>query len=394
FNTITGKLKSEDRGYNEYGIVMNMIMVLMMVYSSTPCIMTYNRKPLRLTGCLALISTLLGETTESRNGTDLWDMMELFHQSPDLQDLSPVEAYEAAQKNTDRPLYYQFFFTILMDTDMLKMTDETAGMDAENIRNANIVQQKEYLYRFMITHKDEEDFEAWLKALLQSGYDKRMKLAEKEDEYGAAAYLSGFFPAPVLVSLLAKAKGENFWMTWDRLNVQAYRDHRYPLKFPKDDIQEKNETPLPLYRLLQRDSEDEFLEYRDEKDGKFSAELKEQFSRWAGTFRNIEIPSDLNPEQELAGILSDLKNVWNCRLVDQAFVQEFLNQKDDPDHQKLLLVLRDYLNEGTEYFPELTRQQAKEWVLSDCRDENDRILMSAYVSMITNHKLRKHIMGV
>ncbi|MBR2810276.1 MAG: hypothetical protein IKD69_02750, partial [Solobacterium sp.] len=83
FNTITGKLKSEDRGYNEYGIVMNMIMVLTMAYSTSPCMMTYQGKPSNLPGYIALINTLLDDRIVCRNGTDVWDMVELFHQSPD-----------------------------------------------------------------------------------------------------------------------------------------------------------------------------------------------------------------------------------------------------------------------------------------------------------------------
>ena len=392
FNTITGKLKSEDRGYNEYGIVMNMIMVLTMAYSTSPCMMTYQGKPSNLPGYIALINTLLDDRIVCRNGTDVWDMVELFHQSPDLQDLNPMEAYEVARNNSQHFLSEQFLYALLIDEKQIKLTDKTAEMDLNSLHGINALQYREYLYRFMLQQKDNRAFETWLKKLLKCSYDERMKLAEKKDDFRTAAVFSGFFPAPVLVSVYAKAIGEDFWPVWDRLNVQAYRDY-HPLDYPEDDT-EDHDFLLPLYKPIWRDSEDEFLEYWDGKEMKLSEELTRQFSLWAEAFRTIEIPSGMNTEKELAGILSDLENIWECRLVDQAFIEEFLDNKDDPDHQKLLLVLREYLYEGAEYFPELTRQQAAEWILSGSRDDHDPVLMSAYVSMMTNHKLRKHIMGV
>ncbi len=151
---------------------------------------------------------------------------------------------------------------------------------------------------------------------------------------------------------------------------------------------------LPLYIPMRREAEDEFLELWDGENLKLSGRLLVQLELWKDELDRMEMPPDFDMEQELSSILYEMEHIWDCRYADKAFVEDFLAHREDADYRKLLAVLRGYLDKGAECFPELTKAQAKDWALRRCRRKKEVPLMSAYVSLMTNHSQRRRVLGI
>ena len=84
---------------------------------------------------------------------------------------------------------------------------------------------------------------------------------------------------------------------------------------------------------------------------------------------------------------------WECRLVDKAFITEFIEHKNEDSYKKALLLYREFMDEDTAYFPELTKKQAIWWIIRDNRYKFDFTAMSAFQSLLINHKRRFQIFG-
>ena len=151
---------------------------------------------------------------------------------------------------------------------------------------------------------------------------------------------------------------------------------------------------IPLYIPMRRAAEDEFLEMWDGENLKLSGQLLVQLELWKDELDGMNTPPDFNMEQELGSILYEMEHIWDCRYADKSFVEDFLAHRENTDYKKLLAVLRGYLDKGAKTFPELTKAQAKDWVLRRCQREWEVPLMSAYVSLMTNHTQRQRVLGV
>lgn len=82
-----------------------------------------------------------------------------------------------------------------------------------------------------------------------------------------------------------------------------------------------------------------------------------------------------------------------CRLVDKAFITECTEHKNETDYKKALLLYREFMDEDTVYFPELTKKQAIRWMIRGSRCQFDYTAMGAFQSLLTNHKHRFEIFG-
>lgn len=66
---------------------------------------------------------------------------------------------------------------------------------------------------------------------------------------------------------------------------------------------------------------------------------------------------------------------------------------NEANYQKILILFQQLLDKGQEYFPELTGEQADEWIIRESRDSFDYIEISALASLLTNKKQRNIIFG-
>lgn len=107
---------------------------------------------------------------------------------------------------------------------------------------------------------------------------------------------------------------------------------------------------------------------------------------------DISVLAIIAAESFLAKMIVRLERS-HCRYVDETFVTEFMEHGNEANYQKALILLQQLLDEGQEYFPELTGEQAEEWIIRGSRDRFDYIEISALVSLLTNKKQRNIIFG-
>lgn len=147
-----------------------------------------------------------------------------------------------------------------------------------------------------------------------------------------------------------------------------------------------------LYKRFLRSNEDEFLEFWDDDDLVLSDRLADEIERWKEEFQEEDAETEIT-EGLLADTVHEMYEDWGCRLVDKVFVTEFLEHRDDPNYRKAFRLFRSFMDRDLAYFPELTRRQAVEWVLRTSRDRYDAVIMSAFQSLLVNHKKRMVLFG-
>lgn len=155
-----------------------------------------------------------------------------------------------------------------------------------------------------------------------------------------------------------------------------------------------NNQPSLFYKCIKRKNEDEFLEFWNGENLLLSRNLEYEIYMWSVRLEDMERDMEESQvENYLADLIYDLDHDWNCRYVDEDFVTEFMGHKGDSRYRKALVLLRKIMEKDVRYYPELTRRQAIEWVLIQTRDVKDRIIMSAYQSLMINLEQRERIFG-
>jgi hypothetical protein len=151
---------------------------------------------------------------------------------------------------------------------------------------------------------------------------------------------------------------------------------------------------VDFYKVLNRENQDEFLELWENDNLVLSDYLKEQMIKWRNDIKNaIDIGEDC-VEGYLADILVELEEDEQVKCTEKDFVELILTNKDKEDYRKALYVWRGIMDREINYFPELTRQQAFEWVIKGRRSKHDVIMIGAYQSLMINGEKRKEILGI
>lgn len=198
-----------------------------------------------------------------------------------------------------------------------------------------------------------EETKKFLKNLLDFNLAEREAIAKQDDVFGDIAEISLYELPACIVAAYGWAAQEEFWKAWFSLEIRGYQDI-----YVKDDgeskKEERQERKRIFYKVIRRGSEDEFLEFWDNRQLFLSDSMKTDLEEWKHEFMTVDEADDICTEEYLADILWDLGNVWNCRYADEELIKEFIGHKDDIRFKKALLVFRKQLDFYLEYFPELT----------------------------------------
>ncbi len=182
------------------------------------------------------------------------------------------------------------------------------------------------------------------------------------------------------------------WQEEDRLGdwvntlISLMPDEKYP-----GVLNEKAAHKLQI--LFNCENEDEFLEYWGSGSLNLSPSLREDLQGW---IRDFPASPEVEPEEVenlLGEILTDMVQVWNCRLGDRAFAEEFLSHREDRNHRKALALVRSFMYRDLEYFPELTKEQALDWIIRRNHPKHDTVAIPALLSLLVNHDKRKEMFG-
>ena len=95
----------------------------------------------------------------------------------------------------------------------------------------------------------------------------------------------------------------------------------------------------------------------------------------------------------MLNILDEMNEILKVRIPDLELIKEIINIKKRENAIRILSLLRTILDEGTEYFPELTGEQAKRWILGRARSDFDTRKLDGLLGLLANKSKRMDILG-
>lgn len=395
YNTATCELITPDRGYQEFGAVMNLIMVMQEAYSEGQCYLMHKDRPCRLDGYAAVIKEMLGIDPDFSHREKMWEMLLFLKNTEGYQNITARIIWDAFSFDLCRFIPEQFMAVYEIDSGEITVPPDPFHGEKDEIRETPKGKLKYYVYqmiRRLAAEQQEEGLKLFLKELLDADLPGRKALTE-DALYGAIAEVSLYVLPSMIVHACAAAVNRDFWDVWKELGIKGYSEIITEQRAGGDTADEEKIIPLPFYKAIQRKNEDEFMEFWEDGPLHFSEDMKECLTDWRERFQGIHPDSDFDAEVFLAQIVVDLDRDWGCRLADKAFITEFAEHKNETDYRKALLLYREFMDEDTAYFPELTRKQAIRWMISGNRCKFDLTAMSAFQSLLTNHKHRLEILG-
>lgn len=264
----------------------------------------------------------------------------------------------------------------------------------ENSFTLNILENIRQSMEELINTEGKEKVFEFLKNLLGKKYAQRKLFAEEDNLYGTVAAGSLYLLPVMLGKTYSLITGEEFWKTWEKLDFgTGYED----IIRPKNDVLpiKGTEEDIEFYRALGKQNEDELMRYKGDKELMLSDNMQNSIERWKRAYGQVtekEIKK-LEMEKALKKLLEDFFYVWNFRVLDTAFVREFLKHKNDDRYKRAMIVLIELMDKETKYFPELTKREANIWLIREIRDADEMIEINAYLGMLRNHLRRKEILG-
>lgn len=387
----TCELYVEDPGYNEFGVVMNMIMVLQEAFTNGGCYFIKSGKLYDVEIYLLLIQGVLGEKVTLPGRIRMSEVYLFFRNSEEYKDITYTDLLEDYSDKYGRLDIEQLLAVFEIENKKIIIPEEGKISCRNEIKSANSCSRIEYAYRVFRGIKETEKtaMKSYLAELLNADFAKRKELSARQDEKGIIAELSLYVLPVRLVLAYTQDVDLDFWETWDSLGTKGYSDITWEAD-SKDD--ESDFQKFPFYKAIQRKNEDEFLEFWDGGNLLLSQNMKECIRYWEEQMNDICVPSVISVENLLTNIITRLERSY-CRYVDEKFVAEFMEHGSEINYQKALILIQRLLDKEQEYFPELTGEQAEEWIIKDSRDNFDYIEISALVSLMTNKKQRNIIFG-
>ena len=387
----TCELYVEDPGYNEFGVVMNMIMVLQEAFTNGGCYFIKSGKLYDVEIYLLLIQGVLGEKVTLPGRIRMSEVYLFFRNSEEYKDITYTDLLEDYSDKYGRLDIEQLLAVFEIENKKIIIPEEGKISCRNEIKSANSCSRIEYAYRVFRGIKETEKtaMKSFLAELLNADFAKRKELSARQDEKGIIAELSLYVLPVRLVFAYTQDVDLDFWETWDSLGTKGYSDITWEAD-SKDD--ESDVQKFPFYKAIQRKNEDEFLEFWDGGNLLLSQNMKECIRYWEEQMNDICVPSVISVENLLTNIITRLERSY-CRYVDEKFVAEFMEHGSEINYQKALILIQRLLDKEQEYFPELTGEQAEEWIIKDSRDNFDYIEISALVSLMTNKKQRNIIFG-
>lgn len=387
----TCELYAEDQGYGEFGIVMNMILVLQEAYSNGGCYFVKSGKLCKVEGYLLVLQGVLGKRITLPGRTRMWDTYLFFRNSGEYSNITRDDLFDSYSESCGNWDIEKLFAVLEVESQTLMVPDKKRISCREEIGSASPLSRTEYAYRiFCGLNEDEKSMmERFLAKLLNLNFAERKEQMALQDERGIIAELSLYVLSARLVLAYAQAVAKDFWELWDSFGSKGYSDI---IQKDNPDDTDSDLRKMPFYNAILRNNEDEFLEYWNGSNLILSQDMEKNIRSWKQQFASASVPSAMLPEYLLKNVIVRMRGD-SFRYVAQAFVTEFLEQADDLNHQKALILLEQLLNKGQEYFPELTGEQAEEWIIQGKRDESECVAISALMSFLTNQKQRNEIFG-
>ena len=391
YDTNTCTLTVSDRGYNEYGLVMNLIMFLLEIYSGEMCLLMDEDVPLaHPEGYLRLLNGLLGVEFFNDKRYRMWDMFYFLYQNG-IKDIKYSAVWDGAILCTKK--YWEHaesYFEIGFSRDYAEITSR--DISKAELKIVKPVERREFLRKLMYDKisVQNEQFEADLKILLNSNLAERQKMAERDDAIGKIAICSLYMLSSTIIGIYAGIKKLPFWEAWESFGNQQYTDY---IVIEENEDEEEELGKIPFYRQIRRENENEFLEYWDSSNLTLSEKMKEYIDLWQRWYEEEEDIQDISMEKMLAWIAEVVSEQYEVAYLDYDFVMEVLEHKDDKKYQKAVILFRKTQEKDCRLFPELTVKQAQEEIIKYYQCAEDKMALRAYQALLHNREQRKKLLG-
>lgn len=392
YNLNTCELDTPDRGYREFGVIMNAVMIMQEAYSEGSCYYMAEGKLGEVSAYAALIKALTGVDLTFSGRSRMWDMLRFFHNTEEYKNVTADDILDGFPWDYCDLLPEHLITLFHLEPDFPEPERKFEGGKADFAETPKLGLIY-YIYEKcvqLVKNGESEKLRCYLKSLLDSERKDRAALAAEDTVYGEIAEASLYLLPPLLVSAFAGATGQKFWETWDSMGIEGYSD---VITKKKNIDFEKSEASIPLYKVIQREDEDEFIEYWYDRELKFSDKMKECLEDWKKRFEKIVPDKSFETESFLAEIFAELEEYGKCRLADKAFIMDVLKHRDDENYRKALLLYQEIIGKDLEYFPELTRRQAIRWMMRESRGKFDYTRIEVFPSLMINHRHRLEIFG-
>ena len=400
YNMTTCELHITDRGYGEFGVAMNLVMTMLEAYSAKHCYLMFDNEVCDIYGYALLIEQMIGLRLSFPNREKVWDMLTFFKSNEKYSEMTYDELWDKFPYGYGKIDLDQSVACLICDEETAEKPENYIPPKKSEIKHTKTRQKVYYAYELFqdfIKERGKNEAQAFLKNLLELNRLERELLAQEEDVCGCIAEISLYELPSYLVTAYGWAVQEEFWSIWFSLGIKGYHDiYKKDRSKNATEKEEQTQKQRLFYKIIQRSCEDEFLEFLDNQELCLSDSMAANLEEWKHMYENVnaaEAANNISVETDLADILLEMREIWNCRYVDEELVRDFLEHQNIPEYQKAIYVFQKIQNGILEYFPELTKNQVKEWVIKQFRSSKDMLSLSGYASLLTNRMRRADLLG-
>lgn len=389
----TCELSSTDCGYEEFCLIMNAVMVMQEAYSTEHCYFMCGDEICDVYGYALLVEELIGLKLTFTNREKPWNMLVYFKSNEKYNAITYGEIRDKFPYGYGDLDIEQLIVCFVSSEEYAGKPENYVRLKKTEIKHAkmrNRIYHAYELFQELLGGGRHEDTKKFLKNLLDLNLAEREVIAGQDDIFGSLAEITLYELPACIVAAYGWAAQEEFWNLWFSLEIEGYQDVYGNDDDEKEKEEEKQEKERMFYKVIRRDNEDEFLEFWDNRQLYLSDDMKENLEEWKHDFMRADGAGGICVETYLADILLELRDIWDCRYVDEELIKDFMEHTDDIRFKKALMVFRQLLDSDLEYFPELTAGQVKEWVVKQYRyrRSEDRIELSGYAALLTNRARR------
>ena len=395
YNVNTCELKINDCGFSEFGVAMMMALTMLESYSSTPCYMVKNDEINGVNSCALLIENILGIRLRFPNRADIWGTYLFWRKNPDIHGTDIREIWQKVPWDFEKTNFNMMLDIIAVKDDtVLSKNFEIATFDKEQIAVAEHVERIKYLYNAYRELSDNNmNPEDCLRSIIRKSLKERDEVSRGDSRLAVVAELSKYLTAATIIHVYALTVHEDFEETWDRIAGNGYYKDVISDEDADDKKKDGKRPQIFFYEIIRRESEDEFLGENSNRELTISPDMKDELKRWKSMMDKISVSSYTDVAEELQDILNELNTEWKVRRPDISLIKEITNKKNYKSAIKILSLLRAVLDDGVEFFPELTKAQAKEWILKRTRCDFDRQKLDGLLGLLANKEKVMEILG-
>jgi hypothetical protein len=236
-----------------------------------------------------------------------------------------------------------------------------------------------------------DPIENYLQKLIVAKLEERTAYAMEESDFGTLAELSRYCPSQELLLVYEIVMSSDFWSEWENFANQGFYTDWINSENNVDN--EKERKTLHFYKAIGRDDENEALGEFSDRILDISGAMEQSIVRWREQAESAKVPDNYDSISELKKVLLELRSIYSIRRMDYDLFEELYCNPQKETTKKVILLLRNHLDNEVFLFPELTREQAKKWVIEPSRSEYDKRVINGLLGLLANKEKRMELLG-